>query len=634
MRPRLHLFVLPLAAAIVVAPLLRDGASCGHDLDFHLLSWLEAARQFAHGNLHPHWASTPAFNAGEPRFVFYPPLSWTLGALLTLLLSHLPHLSRGRAFALTPILFTWIALTSAGLSMHALARRYTAPAAALLGATFYLCNPYTLFTAYERTAFGELLAAAFLPLLLLTILPPPDPAPPTHLPTPGLALAVALLWLTNAPAAVMACYALALLTATRLVLPTPGAPPLDPERWVEPPLNFRALWTAPSGMSGSPRTTLALTTIAGTLLGLLLPAFYLLPAAYERRYVQITLATIQGMRPTDHFLFHRMAGTTDDDLFHNAVVHTASTVSLLLLAAILLAAAATKILTRPKQNETSATKSFSRPEQSQAERPASPSPLTILLPLTLLLAFLLTPPSLFLWNHTPQLAFLQFPWRLDALLAVVLLVLLSGWPIIPRAKQGLSWGYALAPILLAALLILPAYRNFHQSCDATDTPTARAALFHSPVGTEPTDEYTPVTADNDALHHSAPWWLTCLSTHPDPNAPSSMMPMPGPTPRHIEWEVPCRALIVLNRRLYPDWRVTVNGQSITPLDPTRDDGLIAFIEPRGHMSLRIRWVRAPDQTLGLVLSALAVLIAAALFWKARALDKAPPDPPPLNSRPG
>jgi len=101
-----HRLLIALAALIAILPLIHHGPSCGHDIDFHLLSWMEAATQFTHGNLHPHWAYTPAFNAGEPRFVFYPPISWTLGALLGLLLTHLPGLTEAAAWTATPILFT------------------------------------------------------------------------------------------------------------------------------------------------------------------------------------------------------------------------------------------------------------------------------------------------------------------------------------------------------------------------------------------------------------------------------------------------------------------------------------------------------------------------------------------------
>ena len=66
-----------------------------------------------------------------------------------------------------------------------------------------------LFTAYERTAYAELLAAAWIPLLLHAILR-------RQVTIPRIAIPIALLWLTNAPAAVMSCYALALLTIIRL----------------------------------------------------------------------------------------------------------------------------------------------------------------------------------------------------------------------------------------------------------------------------------------------------------------------------------------------------------------------------------------------------------------------------------
>src|ERR1700733_10312133 len=198
-RGRLHLFLIPIAALIAVLPLIFHGCSCGHDFDFHILSWFEAARQFAHGNLHPQWAITAAYDAGEPRFVFYPPISWTLGAILGLLMP----------WTWAPIAYTWIVLTAAGFGLHHLARHFATPSAALLAAVFYIVNPYMLFTAYERTAYAELLAAIWIPLLLLAILR-------DRVTIPRIAVPVALLWLTNAPAAVMSCYALALLTIVRL----------------------------------------------------------------------------------------------------------------------------------------------------------------------------------------------------------------------------------------------------------------------------------------------------------------------------------------------------------------------------------------------------------------------------------
>ena len=212
-----HFLLIPLAALFAVHPLAVHGCSCGHDFDFHMVSWMEAARQFSQVNLHPHWAFSPAFNAGEPRFVFYPPLSWVLGALLGLLLTHLPGGSQVAGWSAAPIVFTWIVLTLSGLAMYRLARAFAGSNAALLAAILYLANPYLLFTAYERTAYGEMLAAAWIPLLLLSILR-------ERVTVPGIALPVALLWLTNPPAAVMGSYTLALLALLRIVSTNAGAP--------------------------------------------------------------------------------------------------------------------------------------------------------------------------------------------------------------------------------------------------------------------------------------------------------------------------------------------------------------------------------------------------------------------------
>ena len=114
--------LVPVLAFLLTLPLFQHGPSCGHDFGFHMQSWLDAGKQMRHGVLLPRWAYSPAFNAGEPRFLFYPPLSWLLGSLLLLTLP--PNL--------VPALFTFLALSLAGWGMFALARQRTTPAGALV----------------------------------------------------------------------------------------------------------------------------------------------------------------------------------------------------------------------------------------------------------------------------------------------------------------------------------------------------------------------------------------------------------------------------------------------------------------------------------------------------------------------
>jgi uncharacterized membrane protein len=486
----------------------------------------------------------------------------------------LPGAGEVAGWTAAPILFTWIALTLSGLTLYRLARRFAGTQAALLAATLYLANPYLLFTAYERTAYAELLAAAWVPLLFDAILR-------EKVTIPGVALPVGLLWLTNAPAAVMGSYTLALLATLRIVATyrtsaRAAARCLDSQTWVS---------------RQSVTLELALKTLGGTALGLGLAAFYIVPAAYERRFVQISMATIAGMRIDHNFLFEH-TGTSPDALLHDSVLHTASLIAVILLTATSAALAATLIRRKP----TSSVASF----------PALPLAI-----LTAAIALLLIPWSAAIWSHAPQAAFLQFPWRLLAIVSPVFALaaasVLSRFPLKFAAT-------AVAAVVLAAALTLPAARLFRQPCDPEDTAPARLALFHSNAGTDPTDEYTPTTADNDALQsNDPPYWLADSA-----NAAAPSSTQFGPAPTHLALVAPRAEDLILNLRDYPAWRVSRNGER-DPAREQRDDGLIAIPIPAGPSSIDIVYASTPDQTLGGAISLLAVPIFLFTLRRSRTL---------------
>ncbi len=572
--------LLPLLALIVVAPLIAHGVSCGHDFEFHLQSWLDAAAQMRDGTVDPAWTVSAAWNAGEPRFLFYPPVSWIFGALLSLAMP----------LSAVPIVFTAVALLGAGITMYLLARDYAPTAVALLAVAVYMASPYMLFTAFERTAYGELLAAAWIPLLIRAALR----LKPS---IPGIAIPTALLWLTNAPAAVIGIYTLLLIGLVRIALA------LFPE----------------ARRSKAMVQMVAVRFSAGGVLGLALAAFYLLPAAYERRYVQVAMAIIANMRVEDNFLF----GHTGDGP-HDAVLHTASLIAVaMLIAAVIAIAIAFLVSRRDRKYDESA-------DDRSDDRSA---PLLILAALTICIGFLLTPVSLPIWHHVPELAFLQFPWRLlcvlGATLALTIALVLRS---IPNLKTTILL-FSLVGVAFVGTMTAREIVAFRQPCEALDVPSARAQLFATHHGVEPTDEYTPIDADNDVLRWDDPgYWLTtnpaafAPGTVPNPAAmivnydvpPPVSQTISGVAPRHLQLSLLQPEILVFNLRDFPEWQVIRNG-TLLANHLEREDGLLAIALPAGSSTIDVRWHRTWDEWLGDAMSLLALGMLAAVIVRSRTI---------------
>ncbi|MGO9434331.1 MAG: hypothetical protein ACLP00_08550 [Terracidiphilus sp.] len=273
--PALHratTVALILAALAVVAPFSVRGVACGHDLTFHMNSWLEVAQQWRAGVLYPRWAANANYGSGEPRFLFYPPLSWILGGALG---SFIPWL-------FVPVVFDACTVFLAGLAMHRMAREWFEESEAGLIAVAYAINPYMLLTIYVRSAFAELLAALFLPLVVLWIV---RDRPAREMCVP-LALTIAGVWLTNVPAAIIASYVAVLL----LVMVTIRR------------RNLRVFLYGGGAIA----------------MGLLLASFYIVPVLYEKSWITVAQFLSPGVRPAENFLFTRI-GEPEHDSFLRAL---------------------------------------------------------------------------------------------------------------------------------------------------------------------------------------------------------------------------------------------------------------------------------------------------------------------------
>ena len=587
--------IVVLAALVAITPLLMGGASCGHDFDFHAISWLETLNSWRQGVFFPHWADAPNYGAGEPAFVFYPPLTRSVCALLGAILP----------WPSVPAAVTFLVLAGIGLATRALARQAMEDGPATLAGCVAIFSGYVLFTAYERSDFAELTGGIWLPVLLLLMLPRRTPEHlrgDAGLQQPAasgslwrnafdgsaapLALVVAAAWLTNPPVGVMACYLLAALSLALLLLTKSWAP--------------------------------ILRAAAGVALGVGLAAIYLIPAAWEQRWVEIQRAINDPMEKIQYnWLFARHA---DPRLaFHDSVLHQAS-----LIAVVMITITLAGLWLSWRRG--------SLPGKACWWLPLAAIPVVVL--------FLQLPVSQFVWN-LPKLQFLQFPWRwLVAVEAPMGIFFASAvWTNHPRRRRVV----VLICVALFLAEIWVAKRYLYTPCEPEDSVPSLLSSYRTGVGFDGSDEYTPVGADNSLVALGLP--DACLVTDPATplgaptedsdtlfwhpaqgscDATFSAKANPGkPRVEHWLFHAMTRhaGFLVLRLREYPAWRIQVNGQLVRSL-PERSDGLIAVPVPQGTVVLAVDWTTTTDVLAGRWVSALSVLLLAALVLLEKKLSRA------------
>jgi len=546
-----------LTAILIVSPFFWLGTASGHDIAFHASSWLDVVGQWKEGIVFPRWCEWANNGFGEPRFIFYPPLSWILGAALGFLVP----------WKAVPGTFIVLAQTLAGVSMFALARRFFSAGAALFAAACYAANPYALLVVYMRSDFAEQLAWAFLPALLLAALQLSglieNRWKSARRATAIFGLLFAGMWLSNAPAGVMASYSIALLFAWEAILQ-------------------KSLWPVLKG-------------IAGLALGFGLACFYLVPAAYEQRWVNIGQALSSGLQPAQNFLYTNIA-----DPEHNLFNWIASSVAVLLKVLTWIAA----IIAYRSIRHGEATKEDKSLWQS-------------LLVLGAAATFLMLRPSAILWEHLPKLQFIQFPWRWMGILAVPYACF--GAAAVARRRSAWIWGSVVILTVAgtATFLVKRAW------WDSDDIPSLQDAIA-SGRGFDGTDEYDPVSDDHTNLPAKAPQVQILAPEGSETSPPKAGVQIERWTAEERELTVTSPRPIRLAIRLldYPAWRLEVNGHPLTPEFPEGTTQIILPL-PAGREQIQMGFRRTEDRTVGNALSLIGLVVCGAVFWKRRTGEALP-----------
>ncbi|MHB0875584.1 MAG: 6-pyruvoyl-tetrahydropterin synthase-related protein [Anaerolineae bacterium] len=555
--------ILAALAGLVAAVPLLGQLPATHDGLHHIFRLFELDRALRAWQLYPRVFTDMGFGYGFPVLNYYSPLSYYLAWLGTA--AGLGYVGGLQAAYV-------VGLIAASLAMYAWASAFLPAPGALLAAVAHTFMPYHVADVAVRGALAESTAFLWPPLLLWLIGRYARGRRPADLAL--VALSVAGFLLTHNLTAFMFSPVLALYVVLLLGLPR------------------RAVLG-----------TYAALGIAA-IVGASLSAFYWLPAVLEVKYV--LAGTVEGLgdllsllQPLDQWLsrviVHRYTPAQGV-----AAQHPLSIVQAIVAVLGLLGA------------------SYGWRRASREGRAAFATAAVGLVGCL----FLSTPAAAGLWQNLPPLHFLQFPWRLQAVVGLATATLSGAVLLLPLPRPA-RWpsvailSVAMAATSLAGLRLEPAHlptatvpiTDDQISLDGVLDYDFQTALWLRDYGGDWLLEYLPIWA----LGERETFFLASPVPEGMPSLPAgSTVRVVEDSPRRtlLAVSLPQPATIVLHRFYVPGWQAetatgTIAGRPVGSL------GLLAFDLPAGEHTLAVTMGPTPARTAGLVLTvvALALLLA-------------------------
>jgi hypothetical protein len=471
-------------------------------------------------------------------------------------------------WTLVPQAFLCLVLAGAGLSMFRLAREFLPPEESAWAALLYAFNPYALFLAYAGTRMSELLAGVLLPLLVLYVVRIGEGR--SEVAILKLAVVFAACWLANTPTGVISTYCLAFLV---LVL---------------------AVWRR--------STRILALGLASMALGFLLAGFYIVPAAYENRWVTLRGLITPLLSPENNFLFSqsplRKGGS-------NLLV------SLIALGEFAVTAIAVALFALRKRSSSAAQPFF-----------------MVLAGACALFMFSVTA---FAWKWLPALRFVQFPWRLLGMFNVACAYLVvaaapfedrsrkRAWLLAVTAGWALVGAFSVLRMPLSSLLRMPVSKR-----DVVEE--VRSELRQGGVFYSASLQYLPARCRLDSLHQALPRAVVAAAERRSSSPGWQVLREANGAPGRVDverWDAERRlmrveasapATVVLRLFNFPGWKARVNGEAVA-IESWDNSCLVSVPVPAGKSRLEVEFGRTPDRTLGALLSALAALLALGLLFR-------------------
>jgi hypothetical protein len=288
-----------------------------------------------------------------------------------------------------------------------------------------------------------------------------------------------------------------------------------------------------------------------------LAAFYLLPAIYEQRWVNIAEAVSQGSRPIDNFLFIH---TTDVD--HDAFNRMISWVALLEMIAVAVGAGL-----------------------AWRWREKNHFVWNGLVAWAIACSVLMFSATAVFWRILPKMQFMQFPWRWLLCLSTIFTVFVT---------VGMRrWWMRGAVVVVSIMVIGVAWQRVQTPWwdNAGDLREMQDNIYTG-AGYEGTDEYTPVGADPAAIDKDA----RKVTVEGPARAAIRVLTWTAES-KSFSAEMSAADQLAVRLFRYPAWRVEVNGRVVETAARTGSGQMLVPVEA-GANRVEIHFMRTWDRTAG------------------------------------
>ena len=578
---RLPFWLAPILLGLFAyLPILSEpGVVNTGDSAFLLMRLHQLVLNLRNGVFPVRWMPDAAYGLGYPFFNFYASLPYYVAGLFNLL---------GFGYIWSLKLTQVLGFAAATLFSYLLAKNFwNSKAAALLTALAYTYAPFHLIQVYVRgDALSEFYAFAFYPLILLALWRLRQKPSPIN--TAFLALAYGGLILSHNISALVFSPFLVLYT---LFLAIPSGFRISQPIFQPPISNIQ--YPIPKNTDRAQNEVLAaihflLTGLAGIGLGLALSAWFWLPALLEGKWVHLERMTSGYLNYSGHF---RSADLVQWKLLFD-YQREASPYAVGAVQAIFTLVGIVIICIWWAKRR--------RLERNSA----------FLLLMLAVVTFLITPLSRPLWDTIPLLPFVQFPWRLLAVQALPLSLIigyLARWPSKTIWRGVIAGALGLA-LLTTAVLDLPV--EYLAIDEVTREHVALYEYFTAYVGSTSRNEYQPRWVEPGAFTSAV---LLNDGQKPPPlsvqgELVGAKLLAQGPTDERWQVEIASsQASLAFHTLYFPGWQGYVDGQPVET-SPVEGLGYIGLAVPQGSHQIVLRLERTPLRAFGEGLSLLALII--------------------------